>query len=109
MKNIYYAYIHRKKINNEIFYVGIGKKPARFITHYQEYRRAYEKSKRNQIWKNIVNKYDYIVEIIYECSEEQEIIDKEIELIKKYEKIIEKTGILCNITDGGKGITSYKH
>ena len=107
---MYYAYKHTRLDTNEIFYIGIGKKnPKRMKTFRSTYSRAFSKTSRNVIWKNIVKKAGYKVDIIYECSSENSIIKKEIELIKVYGKIIENSGILCNITDGGHGIQSFKH
>lgn len=110
MNKMYYAYSHKKKDNNQIFYIGIAKKnPKRLSGFKTTYSRAFSKKSRNVIWKNIVNKHDYIIDIIFECDTEDEIIEKEKELIKFYGKIINKSGILCNMTDGGHGIESFNH
>lgn len=93
--NNFYVYIHRKKSNNEIFYVGKGKD-----------RRAYWKSRRNQYWQNIVNKYGYIVEILKDNLTENEAFNLEMETIKEYKK---QNINLCNMTNGGEGMTGFKH
>lgn len=100
---IYYLYRHVRKDKNTPFYIGIGTKPLIYNTRKQEYSRAYSKQKRNTHWTNIVNKTDYIIEILYESSSQEEIINKEIEFINLY------YDILCNKTSGGFGITSYNH
>jgi hypothetical protein len=85
------VYLHRRKDNNEIFYIGIGKNQTR----------AYKKINRNNHWHNVVNKYDYVVEITHNniiweeaCSIEKYLIS----FWKENSKIN-----LCNLTDGGEG------
>ena len=62
------VYLHKRKDTNEIFYVGKGK----------NYLRAYSKHGRNKYWENIVNKYGYDIEIIYEniSNEESILLEK---------------------------------
>jgi hypothetical protein len=88
------VYRHRRLDTNKIFYIGIGK----------EERRAFRKDGRNQYWKNIVNKTDYEVEIIYENLLWEEACELEIFLISEY-------GIknLSNITLGGEGNFGNTH
>jgi hypothetical protein len=50
------VYQHRRKDTNEIFYIGRGKTN----------KRAFSKANRNNHWHNIINKFGYIVEIIFE-------------------------------------------
>lgn len=87
------VYQHIRKDNNKIFYIGIGK----------NMRRPYRKDKRNDIWYNITNKTNYIVEILYKDITWAEAILIEIDLIKKYGRMNNNTGILANMTDGGEG------
>jgi hypothetical protein len=96
--NNWYVYRHIRLDKNEPFYVGIGNK--------KDYLRAYEKhpSKRNIIWNKIVSKTDYEVEIIYDEVTKTEASEKEKEFISLYGRIDLKSGILCNLTDGGDGI-----
>lgn len=51
-KNLVYR--HRRLDTNEIFYIGIS----------NNNKRPFNTKTRNNIWKKIVNKTDYIVEII---------------------------------------------
>ena len=53
-----YVYRHIRLDKNEPFYIGIGKIP--------NYKRAYLKSIRNIIWKQIVAKTDYEIEILFD-------------------------------------------
>lgn len=101
---MYYLYRHIRLDKNEVFYIGIGTIDTTYNTFRCNYKRAFEKKKsRNEYWKNIISKTDYIVEIMYHTENEQEIQSKEIEFIDFYKNT------LCNLTDGGYGITSYRH
>jgi len=87
------VYLHKRKDNNEIFYVGIGK------TKY----RANQKINRNKHWYSVVNKYGYIVEIIYKDISYEDALEIEVQLIKKYGRKDLGLGNLVNKTDGGEG------
>lgn len=84
-------YRHIRVDKNEPFYIGIG------INE----KRAYD-LKRNNIWKSIVKKTEYIVEILYEHDEINFIKIKEEEFIKLYGRIDNKSGTLANMTNGGE-------
>ncbi len=77
----------------EVFYIGMGK----------DKKRAYTTSKRSFLWKKIVNKYGYEVQILKDDLEYEEAKELEISLISFYGRIDLKTGTLCNLTDGGEG------
>lgn len=96
-----YLYRHIRLDNNETFYIGIGG----FCKIEKEgtYKRAFTKSKRNNIWKSIVNKTEYIVEIILDNLSFYEAILNEIEYIKLFGRKDNNTGTLANMTDGGEG------
>lgn len=87
------VYKHYKLDTKELFYIGIG----------SEEKRAYSKHSRNNLWKNIVSKHNYYIEIYKKDISYKEAIIIEIDLIKKYGRLDLKTGILCNMTDGGDG------
>lgn len=89
MKNNKVVYLHRKKTDNSIFYVGMG-----------NLKRAYSKQ-RSAWWHRIVNKYGLIVDIFKDNLSLNEACELEIELIKKYGRIDLKTGQLINQTKGG--------
>lgn len=83
---LYYLYRHIRLDKNEPFYVGIGKKKKNrnyYESYETEYERAFSKF-RPQHWKNINNKTEIIVEILYESNSLEEIRIKEIEFIKLY-------------------------
>lgn len=94
--NNYYVYRHYKKNTNEVFYIGMGKEV--------NFRRSRSKRYRNNHWHNIVNKYDFNVEIVAENLTEQEAIELEIFLIQSYGRLDLGTGCLVNMTDGGEGV-----
>lgn len=95
-----YVYRHIRIDKNEPFYIGIGKIP--------NYKRAYLKSIRNIIWKQIVAKTTYNIEILFDDLSWDEAIIKEQEFISLYGRIDNKTGTLANMTDGGEGAFGKK-
>jgi hypothetical protein len=90
-----YVYRHIRLDKNQPFYIGIGSD--------ENYWRATKKSQRNKYWKNIVNKTQYQVEIIFDNLTWGEAQKKEIEFIKLYGRQDLGTGTLVNMTDGGEG------
>lgn len=96
----YYLYRHVRLDIDKPFYIGIGTKSKKGNPYY----RSVSKEKRNLIWKNIVNKTEYEVEIILESNDYNFIKEKEVEFIKLYGRKDLKTGILSNMTSGGEGI-----
>lgn len=92
-----YVYRHIRLDKNEPFYIGIGSDA--------KYQRAdYKGLKgRNKYWHRIVGKTDYDVDIILDDLTYPEAIKKEEEFIALYGRVNNKTGILCNLTDGGEG------
>lgn len=105
---MYYVYIHKRKDNNEVFYVGQAKKTSEHSlrklgnTRKAIYRRAFEKVKsRNEEWKRIVNECGgFKLKIVFETDNYIEAQEKEKELILLYKNTI------CNITPGGLGFNS---
>lgn len=93
-----YVYKHIRLDTNKPFYVGISKHDDK------KYKRAYNKNKRNPIWKKIVSKTNYKVEIIEDNIDIKTAKEKEIELILFYGRLDIGTGSLCNLTDGGDGV-----
>lgn len=101
----YFVYQHIREDKNSIFYVGIGKVRTDILatTDKMKHYRAYSKQGRNPIWKAIVNKTSYTVEIVETDLTKEEAISLEISLIEKYGKIKNK-GLLSNISDGGETV-----
>ena len=99
------VYIHRKETNNEIFYVGIGKKV----------NRAYVTKRRSNWWTKTYNKHGRTVEIIEDDITIEEARESEMALIELIGRKDLELGPLVNMTDGGElndecvaNITSYK-
>lgn len=88
------VYRHIRLDKNEPFYIGIG------LTE----KRAYTKKGRNKLWKNVVSKSDYEVEILMDGLTWKQACEKEKEFIKLYGRKDLKTGTLCNLTCGGDGV-----
>jgi len=82
-ENRYCVYLHRRKDNNEIFYVGSG-----------SLRRPFGKNSRNEKWHKIVKTYDYLVEIIKSNLNK----DKSLELEEFYLSKFVNTSDLVNLT-----------
>ena len=99
--NTCYVYRHIRLDKNEPFYVGVGSD--------KYFKRAYQNKPkaRNQYWHKIAAKTDYEVEIIMDGLSWEEALKKEIEFIALYGRVNTKTGILCNLTDGGEGNKGY--
>lgn len=94
-----YVYRHIRHDKNVPFYIGIGSDDS--------FTRANEKTRRNPIWKKIVSKTSYDVEIIFENVSTEFAKQKEKEFIQLYGRIDKKNGTLTNLTDGGDGIVGY--
>ena len=91
---MYYVYLHRRKDNNEVFYVGKGKD-----------NRANSKQGRNKWWKNIANKHGFSVEYVKCGLSEDEALELEIKTIKQYR---DNNLYLCNVSSGGEGASGCK-
>jgi len=94
----HYIYIHRRKTNDEVFYVGKGKE-HRWCNVYS----------RGNHWKNIANKHGVYCEIVANSLTESEAFILEKKLIELYGRLDQKTGSLVNLTRGGDGVCGYKY
>lgn len=90
-----YVYRHIRLDKNEPFYIGIGSDMTN--------KRASERARRSELWKKIVAKSDYEIEILFDDITYDEAKLKEIEFIKLYGRIDLNNGTLANLTDGGDG------
>jgi hypothetical protein len=88
-----YVYKHIRPDTNEVFYIGIGIKKDRM----------YSNRSRNKFWMNIVNKHGIIREVIEDNLTWSDAVSREQYWIEFYGRKNNKTGILCNMTDGGDG------
>ena len=94
-----YVYRHIRLDKNEPFYIGIGSD--------QKYHRAGEKTRRNNLWKKIVAKTDYEIEILIDGISYDFAKVKEVEFIALYGRIINNTVTLSNFTIGGDGAKGF--
>lgn len=85
------VYLHKKKTNDEIFYVGMG-----------DIKRAYSKQ-RSKIWEKTVEKYGYYITIVATNLSKKDAFELECFLIKELGRKDVGTGSLLNMTDGGEG------
>jgi len=90
MSNNFYIYCHIRNDNLKPFYIGKGRG-----------NRAWRKSKRNKYWNNIVKKHGYEVVILANNLEE----DVALKLEKQFILCIGREN-LCNMTDGGEGVSN---
>ena len=92
------VYQHIRLDTNEIFYIGIGK----------EVKRAFNKTNhRSKHWKNIINKTEYKIEVLFDNLTWNEACQIEQYLIKYYGRKDLKLGSLVNMTDGGDGTLGH--
>jgi len=91
-----FVYLHKRKDNGEVFYVGIG-----------ESKRPYRKDNRNNYWHNVVNKCGYDVEIIHSNLLWEDACEIEKRLISEYGRKDLGLGPLVNMTDGGDGKVGF--
>lgn len=87
------VYQHRRKDNNKIFYIGIGKKKSR----------AYSFRYRSEYWTRIAQSKGYEVDILFEGISWEDACNVEIGLINSYGRKDLGLGELINMTDGGQG------
>jgi hypothetical protein len=95
MDNVCYVYYHTRNDTGEVFYVGKGKN-----------NRLNRKQNRSTFWHNIVNKAGGFKSTILASSlTEKESLNFEKLIILK----LRETGVkICNLTDGGDGVSGYK-
>lgn len=92
----FYVYVHRKKTNGEVFYVGKGSKSRSRI-----------KSNKSDFWNKIVSKHGYTVEVVVHDIQEWYAFELEKELIALYGRRDKGEGTLVNLTDGGEGTSGW--
>lgn len=93
------VYLHKRKSDNTVFYVGItsGKK------------RPYTTVGRNYFWRKEVKEHGgFIVEIAAEDIDFVYALNMERDLVAKYGRRDLGLGTLVNLTDGGEGTHGFK-
>ncbi len=108
----YYVYRHVRLDTNEVFYVGKGTAILKGKSEKTYYYRAFSRQTRSNYWCSIVNKTNFLVEILFQSCDENAAYKKEKELIKLYGRSDLGEGTLVNFSDGGiensNRIISYK-
>ena len=94
MENIFYVYLHRRKTDNKVFYVGKGKG-----------KRAYSKHGRSDWWKRTVEKHGFVVEVVFSALSEEDAFQCEKDTILEFRYFDHP---LVNLTDGGEGTSGHK-
>lgn len=94
-ENRFYVYIHRRKTDGAIFYVGKG-------TSY----RSTEMYGRNSYWHKVANKHGWESQIIKNNMNETCSLSLEMAMIFS----LKKSGCrLTNNTSGGEGVSGFRH
>jgi hypothetical protein len=94
MHSDYKVYVHQKKSDGRIFYVGKGRR-----------WRENQKCNRNRHWHNVVNKHGFTVSVVASNLTNEDACNFERILIEK----LKETDNLVNYTNGGEGSEGYKH
>lgn len=93
----FYVYIHRRKSDGKIFYVGKGR---------VKNRRAYQKGvHRSDYWHKVVAKHGRTVEIYSYWTTNEEACAEEVKLIAFFKSV---GCVLVNATEGGEGTVGRK-
>lgn len=95
-----FEYKNVNKLDEGLFYIGITKN---LHTRMNSHRTC----SSNPIKKSYINKYGFIVKILFECDSYEEAMEKETFLIRWFGKIAENTGILTNILTESNDISLY--
>ena len=85
--NRFCVYIHSRKSDGKIFYVGKGLS-----------KRSRNKTSRSEYWKRIVAKHGIVVSVVKKSMAERDAFELESFLISEIGR-----ANLCNLTDGGEG------
>ena len=93
----FYVYVDYRKDDGRPFYVGKG------------LEKRVKLEKRNPFHTNIKNKHGFIREIVFESYNEQESLEKEVQLIQELQTHIDHGNGGANITLGGDGTSGYKY
>lgn len=104
---MYYVYQLRLETSDKPFYIGKGR-GYRSRQHMSPSRRKADTHKNRVINKALRDGVKVLVEILHEDLSESDAFTKEVELIAFYGRRI-NGGCLTNATDGGEGVSGYRH
>ncbi len=94
MENIFYVYLHRRKTDNKVFYVGKGKD-----------KRAFDKTNRSRWWKSVADKHGVEVDVVFDNLSEADALQAEKDIILEFRYFGHP---LVNMTNGGEGMSGHK-
>lgn len=106
MSSEFYVYVLIDPRDDQPFYVGKGK-GNRLYHHLKESQLKKKSHKNNKIIQIHASGYGVTIKKVKENLTEKEAIDLERQLIAKYGRRDNQTGILTNNTDGGEGVSGY--
>lgn len=99
MDKSYCVYMHKNKITNEIFYIGMGNRERPYLL---------SKNRRNHLWGEYVDKIggkEFVeVEIVLSTNNKREALEKETALTQYYKN---KGECICNKAIGSKIMGEY--
>jgi len=100
----FYVYALCDPLTGNPFYIGKGSK-KRYRDHFKEAanNKSFNKYKTNKINKILRKGNKVIVDIVFSSYASKKCYVIEKQLIKKFGRKNNKTGILTNLTDGGEG------
>lgn len=97
MDNNFVVYLHKRKNDNSVFYVGAGSKQRPFL------------KSRSKEWARIVRESGLVVEIVKDGLTKKESFELEKQLILQYGRIDLNTGCLINCSEGGPGCSGISN
>lgn len=105
MRQNFYVYLLLDPTTSQPFYVGKGT-GRRMYEHYRIRSRLTNPLLKNKLIKLADDGLKPIYERVLINAAEDQCFSLERELIAKYGKKVDGSGILCNLTDGGEGNTA---
>jgi hypothetical protein len=90
------VYLHRKKTEGTIFYVGMGEQDRAYTTH-----------SRNKWWTNVYKKHDRVVDIVAKDLSIDDAYELEVFLISEIGRRDLGLGNLVNLDNGGEGASGH--
>lgn len=107
---MFYVYTLNLSTEDVPFYIGKSYRgSSRLSSHYSTAITRNKTLRDRTIRKALKDQIAIIQTVVFEIDSEQEALDKECELIALYGRKDNGTGILCNHTDGGEGMSGYRH
>ena len=98
------VYQHTREDKNCVFYIGIELDTE---NKKAKGKRSRKKHGRSDLWKKVINKTNYTIQILFNDISNNEAIQIEKYLIGYYGRKNLNLGELVNLTDGGEGTTGY--